>query len=81
MNCMICSSLFQEYMENTISQDLIDELKSKINECEKCRVCFKTYSLTIVLSRKAEQPCSLSPEMMTRLRAMLIERFFPNPKR
>jgi hypothetical protein len=80
MNCRICSSLFQEYLENTISQDLIDELKSKISECEKCRVCFKTYSLTIILSKKAEQPCSLSPEMMNKLRSMLIERFFPKQK-
>lgn len=76
MNCRICSSLFQEYLENTISQDLIDDLKNQISECEKCRVCFKTYSLTIILSKKAEQPCCLSPEMMNRLRAMLLARFF-----
>jgi hypothetical protein len=42
MNCRICSSLFQEYLENTISQDLIDELKIQIELCDKCRVCFKT---------------------------------------
>ncbi len=77
MNCRICSSLFQQYLENTISQDLIDDLKNQNGECEKCRVCFKTYSLTIILSKKAEQPCCLSPEMMNRLRAMLLERFFP----
>ncbi len=78
MNCRICSSLFQEYLENTISQDLIDELRSKIEQCEKCRVCFKTYMLTVQLSRKIEKPCCLSSEVMDRLRTMLIERFYSN---
>jgi hypothetical protein len=78
MNCRICSSLFQEYLENTISQDLIDELKTQIELCDKCRVCFKTYTLTVQLSRKIEQPCCVSPEVIDRLRSMLLERFFPN---
>ncbi|MCE5274585.1 MAG: zf-HC2 domain-containing protein [Syntrophaceae bacterium] len=76
MNCRICSSLFQEYLENTISQDLMDELRSHIELCERCRVCFKTYSLTIQLSGRIEQPCCVSPEAMDRLKAMLLQRFF-----
>jgi hypothetical protein len=76
MNCRICSSLFQDYLENTISQDLIDELRSQIDLCEKCRVCFKTYILTIQLSGKVDQPCCVRPEVMDRLRTMLLEKFF-----
>jgi hypothetical protein len=76
MKCMICSSLFQDYLDKTLSQDIMDEMNNNFKLCEKCRVCFKTYSLTIRLSRKIEEPCSVSSETVDRLRAMLLERFF-----
>ncbi len=76
MKCIICSSLFQDYLENTLSQDIIDEMNNNFQLCEKCKVCFKTYSLTIRLSQKIEQPCCVSPETMDKLRQMLIEKFF-----
>lgn len=76
MKCIVCSSLFQDYLENTLSQDIIDELDHHFQFCDKCRICFKTYSLTIKLSRKIEQPCCVSPESVDRLRTMLLERFF-----
>lgn len=76
MKCMICSSLFQDYMDNTLSQDIMDELNSNFQLCEKCRICFKTYSLTVELSHKAKAPCCASPESVDRLRRILMERFF-----
>jgi hypothetical protein len=76
MKCMICSSLFQDYLENTLSQDIIDEMNNNFQLCEKCKICFKTYSLTIRLSQKIEQPCCASPESVDKLRQLLIERFF-----
>ncbi|HPI94142.1 MAG TPA: hypothetical protein PLT09_11310 [Deltaproteobacteria bacterium] len=76
MKCIICSSLFQDYLENTLSQDIIDELNEHFQFCDKCRVCFTTYSLTIKLSKRFEQPCCVSPESVDKLRTMLLERFF-----
>lgn len=76
MKCNICSSLFQDYMDNTLSQDIIDELNNSFQVCEKCRVCFRTYSLTIQLSHQAKEQCCASPESVDKLRRMLIERFF-----
>jgi hypothetical protein len=76
MKCIVCSSLFQDYLDNTLSQDIIDEMNSKFGFCEKCKICFKTYSLTIELSQKIKQPCCVSPEVVDKLRQMLIERFF-----
>ena len=36
MKCIICSSLFQDYLENTLSQDIIDEMNNNFQLCEKC---------------------------------------------
>ena len=60
MKCIVCSSLFQDYLENTLSQDIIDELNEHFKFCEKCRICFSTYSLTVKLSRKIEPPSACS---------------------
>jgi len=76
MKCIVCSSLFQDYLENTLSQDIIDELNDHFKFCEKCRICFSTYSLTVKLSRKIEPPCCVSPEVVDKLRTMLFDRFF-----
>ena len=76
MKCIVCSSLFQDYLENNLSQDVIDEMNANFKICEKCKICFKTYSLTIELSQKIKQPCCVSPEVVDKLRQMLIERFF-----
>lgn len=76
MKCIVCSSLFQDYLENTLSQDIIDELNEHFKFCEKCRICFSTYSLTVKLSRKIDPPCCVSPEAVDKLRIMLFDRFF-----
>jgi len=76
MKCTICSSLFQDYLDNTLSQDIIDEMNHTFQLCEKCKICFKTYSLTIRLSQQVKQPCCVNPETVEKLRAILIERFF-----
>jgi len=64
-------------MDGTLSQDLIDELNNHLKQCKKCSVIFKTYSLTITLSKRVEEPCCLSREMTERLRSLLYNRFFP----
>ncbi|HOJ15212.1 MAG TPA: hypothetical protein PLS81_11180 [Deltaproteobacteria bacterium] len=76
MKCLVCSSLFPDYMENCLSQDVIDELEHHFRFCEKCRVCFSTYRLTVMLSSKVEQPAAVSPESVERLTSLLIQRFF-----
>jgi predicted anti-sigma-YlaC factor YlaD len=75
MKCIICSSLFQDYLDNTLSQDVMDELDHHFQFCERCRTRFKTYSLTIRLSRTIEQPCCPRPEIVEKMRTLLIQRF------
>ncbi|HDP25873.1 MAG TPA: hypothetical protein ENN34_10580 [Deltaproteobacteria bacterium] len=74
MNCMLCSKLFQEYLDNTLSEELIHELNLHMEHCSRCRVFFRTYSLTVTLSRKVEQPCCPSEETMERLTALLCDK-------
>jgi predicted anti-sigma-YlaC factor YlaD len=76
MNCKICSKLLQEYLEDNISEDLMNELNNHLRECERCGIFFRTYSLTITLSRQTETPCCVSPEKIQRLTSLLYERLF-----
>ncbi|MGC9324411.1 MAG: anti-sigma factor family protein [Desulfomonilia bacterium] len=74
MNCKLCSRLFQEYLEDTLPEEVIQELKIHLEMCERCRVFYRTYSLTVSLSSRVEQPCCPSTEMMERLTTLLCER-------
>ncbi len=76
MKCMVCSSLFPDYLENTLSQDVIDELEHHFTFCDRCRICFSTYRLTVRLSRTVEEPCSVNPDSVRRLTSFLLDRFF-----
>ena len=76
MNCEICSKLLQEYLEDNISEELINELRNHIKECERCRIFFRTYSLTVTLSHQVETPCCVSPEKIKTLTSLLYERLF-----
>lgn len=76
MKCMVCSSLFPDYLEKTLPQEVIDELEHNFMFCDRCRVCFSTYNLTVRLSRRVEEPCSVSPDSIRRLTSLLLDRFF-----
>ena len=78
MNCKICSKLLAEYLDNNISEELMNDLNNHFKECERCRIFFRTYSLTVTLSRKVETPCCVSPEKIQRLTSLLYERLFQN---
>jgi len=74
MNCKLCSALFQEFMENSLSEELIFEVQDHIKACKKCRISLRTYTLTVTLSRKVDPPCCVSPETLDRLRKVIRER-------
>jgi hypothetical protein len=76
MNCKICSALFQEFLEKSLCEELITEVDRHIKTCHSCRSSIRTYSLTIVLSGKADPPCCVSSEKMDELKKILLERFF-----
>jgi hypothetical protein len=63
-------------MENNLPQDVIDELDHHFTFSDRCKVCFSTYRLTVMLSRKVEQPSCVSPESVEKLTSMLMQRLF-----
>jgi len=76
MNCKICSTLFQEFLERSLCEELIAELDSHMQACGKCRASLRTYKLTILLSQKVDPPCCVKPEAVDRLKKILLQRFF-----
>ncbi len=78
MNCKLCADLLHEYVERTLSPEMIEDLNRHLERCEACRVFVKTYMLTVTLSRNVETPCCVSPEMFDRLRTILIDRLINN---
>ncbi len=75
MNCKLCSALFQEYLENSLSEELIVEVQNHIRTCTKCRVSLRTYTVTVTLSRKVDPPCCVSRETLDRLRKIIRKNF------
>jgi len=77
MNCRICSKLLQEYLEDSLSEELISDLNAHFKQCPHCAVFFRTYSLTVTLSQRVETPCCVSSEKIKALTSLLHERLFP----
>ena len=75
MNCKICSALFQEFLEKSLCEELISEVDRHLKKCGQCRSSMHTYSLTIVLSSRADPPCCVPTEKMDELKKILMERF------
>jgi hypothetical protein len=76
MNCKICSALFQEFLEKSLCEELISEVDHHLETCRQCRSSIRTYTLTIVLSQKADPPCCISDEKLDELKKVLLQRFF-----
>lgn len=74
MNCKHYASLLHEFVDHTLPQEILDDINAHLETCERCKVFFKTYSLTITLSRQAESTCCVTPEQIDRLKTLLINR-------
>ena len=74
MNCKRYAALLHEFVDHTLPQEILDDITDHMETCEHCKVFFKTYSLTITLSRRAETPCRVTPEQIDRLKSLLINR-------
>ena len=75
MNCKICSALFQDFLEKSLCEELISEVDHHLKDCPRCRASIRTYSLTIVLSGKADPPCCVSNDKLDELKKILLARF------
>ncbi len=74
MTCKRYLALLNEYVECTLPQEVQDDIRAHMETCPRCRVFYRTYSLTISLSRRAESTCCISDDQVDRLRTLLVSR-------
>lgn len=74
MNCKRYMAMLEEFVDVSLPPEIRADVQAHMDTCEHCKVFFKTYSLTITLSRQAETPCCVTPEQVDRLKSMLISR-------
>ena len=66
-NCNHYLKLLCEYVDSELSEDLHDDFKSHVESCEKCWKMFRTYNITVTLSRKTRDIQTVSTEQVERL--------------
>lgn len=74
MNCKRYMAMLEEFVDVSLPSEVLADVQAHMDACEHCRVFFKTYALTITLSRRAEAPCCVTPEQVDRLKTLLISR-------
>jgi anti-sigma factor RsiW len=75
MNCREVIDVLAEYLEMTLSPDVLGELEAHLAGCVPCQAYLATYRRTRELaaaSDRATLPPAMPPEMKGRLRAFLV---------
>ncbi|MFY9398516.1 MAG: hypothetical protein WAR22_09165 [Desulfomonilia bacterium] len=76
MNCKLCSALFQEFLDESLSEELVTQVQDHVRICRKCSISLRTYTLTVSLSQKVDLPSCLSPQTIERLKKAIREKLF-----
>ncbi len=66
--------LLCEYVDSELSEDLHGEFKSHVESCETCWKMFRTYNLTVTLSRKTRDIHTVTSEQVERLCTIISSR-------
>jgi len=74
MKCSQCIELFDDYIDGLLTRDTIEKIQAHLKECSHCRVIFRTYSLTIRLSRRGETFRTLSAERLRSLKETITSK-------
>ena len=75
MNCRDAIELLAEYLEMTLSPEVLGELEAHLASCVPCQAYLATYRKTRELaaaSQRATLPPAMPAEMKGRLRAFLV---------
>lgn len=73
-DCSHYLKLICEYVDSELSEELSGDFMEHIQSCEKCRKMFRSYCMTITLSRKTKVVHTVSTEQMERLCAVICSR-------
>ena len=75
MTCQEFIAVLGEYLEMTVTPDMLTELEEHLASCPPCQAYLRTYRRTRDVTSAAERdrlPPAMPPEMKTRLRAFLL---------
>jgi hypothetical protein len=72
--CNHYMKLLCEYVDSELSEDLHGDFKNHIESCEKCWKTFRTYNITVTLSKKTRDIHTVSAEQIERLCLIISSR-------
>jgi predicted anti-sigma-YlaC factor YlaD len=73
MTCKEAIDVLGDYLEESLTPELADELERHLRDCEPCRAYFNTYRKTRDLTGKAGR-APMPDEMKKRLHRFLLDR-------
>ena len=71
MTCKDAIAVLADYLESTLSPDLVEKLEEHLRDCAPCRAYLATYRKTKSLTADAGR-AEMPEEMKTRLREFLL---------
>lgn len=73
MTCKDAIAVLADYLESTLSPELVEKLEEHLRDCAPCRAYLATYRKTKSLAADAGR-VEMPEEMKTRLREFLLAR-------
>ena len=71
MTCKDAIAILADYLESTLSPELMEKLEEHLRDCAPCRAYLATYRKTKSLAADASR-VEMPEEMKTRLRELLL---------
>lgn len=71
MTCKDAIAILADYLESTLSPELVEEIEEHLRDCAPCRAYLATYRETKSLAAEAGR-VEMPEEMKTRLREFLL---------
>lgn len=71
MTCKDAIAILADYLESTLSPELVEKLEEHLRDCAPCRAYLATYRKTKSLAADASR-VEMPEEMKTRLRELLL---------
>ena len=71
MTCRDAIAILADYLESTLSPELVEKLEEHLRDCAPCRAYLATYRKTKSLAADAGR-VEMPEEMKTRLRELLL---------
>lgn len=71
MNCKDAIGVLADFLEQSLSPEVLAEFERHLADCGPCRAYLETYSKTVELTGRAEH-IEMPEEMKARLRSLLL---------